>query len=130
MGARIDEAGWPLVEVRWQGMVTDAETVAFLESMDRWLVRRQTFGLLLDSRGALGLTASQRHLVLEHMKSRSALSARYLVQAVVMDNLIQRTLYQAMNVLHPMPFPSTVHAEPEPARRWLAAQLAAAALSA
>ena len=50
MGVRIDESQWPLVLVRWQGVATDPETAFFLAEVDRWLVRRQSFGLLIDSR--------------------------------------------------------------------------------
>ena len=61
--------------------------------------------------------------VLEHMKQRAALTSRLLVQAIVLNSLIQRTLFYGINLMFPNPFPSKVFADPDDARRWLEATL-------
>jgi hypothetical protein len=123
MGAEVDSSGWPLVTVKWAGTATDREIAAFLGQMDRWLARAEKFGLLIDSRGAGGLSPEQRTQVIGHMKSRSALTAQWLVQAIVFDNLVQRTLFYAINLLFPNPFPSKTFGQIEPAQGWLKARL-------
>jgi hypothetical protein len=55
MPASIDETGWPLVVLRWSGKATDADLAKMLEALDRFLDRGR-FGLLLDARGAMGLS--------------------------------------------------------------------------
>lgn len=119
----IDEGGWPLVVVRWEGEITDATLHAFLSQMDAWLARQERFGLLLDSRGAKGMSPEQRARVIGHMKQHAPRTAPYLVQAIVLDSLLQRTLFFGINLIFPNPFPSKVFAQPEPARQWLLSQL-------
>lgn len=120
----IDEAEWPLVTVRWEGNIDDATLAIVLARMDIWLARGQRFGLLIDSRGAGGLSPEQRTRLIAHMKSRASRTSELLVQAGVMDNLIHRTLFHWINLLFPNPFPSKVFADPEVARAWLKSMLA------
>jgi len=127
MGFEFDERGWPLVKVRWSSTVTDQAVEAALSRMDGYLARGERFGLLIDSRGAGGFSPEQRNRVLAHMKSRADATARWLVQAVVIDNLIQRTLYYAVHLFFPSPFPSQVFAAPEAAEAWLAEAISASA---
>lgn len=115
----VDDGRWPLVFVRWEGSIDDAMLATFLHHLDNWLAREERFGLLIDSRGARGFSPEQRTRVLNHMKSRADRTRRLLVQAVVIDNLIQRTLFQWINLLFPNPFPSKIFAQPDPARQWL-----------
>jgi hypothetical protein len=119
----IDEAGWPLVKVRWDGAVSDSMIDSFLARMNEWLERGERFALLLDSRGAKGMSPEQRNRVIAHMKQNAARTAQCLVQAIVLDNLIQRTLFYGINVIFPNPFPSKVFADPAEAEAWLRAQL-------
>jgi SpoIIAA-like len=119
----IDEAGWPVVTVRWSGLVTDAMLQEFLSKMDRWLERRERFALLLDSRGAKGFSPEQRKRLIHHMKQHAALTTPYLVQAIVLDNPMQRTLFYGINLIFPNPFPSKVFADPAEARSWLGREL-------
>ena len=121
----IDDSQWPLVQVRWSGAISDFEMEQMLLQMDGWLGRRERFGLLLDSRGAAGLSPEQRNRLIAHMKSRAPLTSRFMLQAMVIDSLVQRTLFFAINLAFPNPFPSKTFSEPEAARRWLESQLAA-----
>jgi hypothetical protein len=123
MLTHIDEADWPLVKVRWDGFVTDSMVDTFLAKMDEWLERGERFGLLLDSRGAEGMSPEQRTRVIGHMKQNAEGTAKYLAQAIVLDNIIQRTLFYGINLIFPNPFPSKVFVEPEPALVWLHRQL-------
>jgi hypothetical protein len=123
MQAPIDDAEWPLVKVRWDGFVSDTMVDTFLAKMDEWLERGERFGLLLDSRGAKGMSPEQRTRLIEHMKQNAESTAKHLAQAIVLDNFIQRTLFYGINLIFPNPFPSKLFVEPEPALVWLRGQL-------
>ncbi len=123
MPAPIDEAAWPLVTVRWTGVISDATLREFLDKMDAWLSRGERFGLLLDSRGAKGFSPEQRQLLIGHMKQHAALTAQHLVQAIVLDNFMQRTLFYGINLIFPNPFPSKVFGDLAEARAWIRSEL-------
>jgi len=124
MNTFIDETEWPIVVVHWEGPLAQVELRAFLARLDIWLERGERFGLLIDSRAAQGMSPEQRVQVVQHMKERASLTSRWLVQAIVLQSLIQRTLFYGINLLFPNPFPSQVFATPEPACAWLEATLA------
>jgi hypothetical protein len=124
MGFEFDDQNWPAVTARWSGTVTDRDLDGALARIDEYLERGQRFGLLIDSRGGGGFSPEQRHRLLAHMKLRSQLTARLLVQAVVIDNLIQRTLYYGVRMLFPTPFPSRAFGELEAAQTWLESEIA------
>lgn len=126
MSFEYDDQSWPIVKVRWTGTVTDQAVDAALARIDRYLARGERFGILIDSRGGGGFSPEQRNKVIAHMKSRAERTSRLLVQAVVIDNLIQRTLYYAVRLIMPSPFPSRVFAHPEPAEAWLVEALSGA----
>jgi hypothetical protein len=125
MGIRLDESGWPIVVGYWQGTLNDEELTVALGAIDRWLSRRERFGLLIDTRGGGGLGPEQRSRLIAHMKANAGETAKYLVQATVVDNVLQRTLFYAVNLLFPNPFPAKVFSQPEAARAWLLEGLAA-----
>jgi hypothetical protein len=126
MGFEYDESSWPIVRARWLGAVTDAEVSDALARIDRWVARGQRFGLLIDARGGGGMSPEQRNRLIAHMKAHAEITAKYLVQAVVFDNLVQRTLYYWVNLLFPSPFPSKAFADPVAAEAWLASVVGAA----
>jgi hypothetical protein len=119
MSFEYDDQSWPIVKARWTGTATDQAVDAALARIDGYLARGERFGLLIDSRGGGGFSPEQRNRVIAHMKSRAEQTSRLLVQAVVIDNLIQRTLYYAVRLIMPSPFPSRVFAHPGPAEAWL-----------
>ena len=125
MEVEFDDSGWPVVVARWVGSNLDADISPVLARIDGWLARGQRFGLLIDARGAKGLSPEQRTLVLNHMKANAALTAERLVQATVFDTLVQRTLFYGVNLLFPSPFPSKVFVDVAGARAWIEATLAA-----
>jgi hypothetical protein len=124
MEVEFDESGWPIVVARWVGSNLDADISHVLGRLDGWLARGERFGLLIDARGAGGLSPEQRAVVLAHMKANAARTAELLVQATVFDNLIQRTLFYGVNLLFPSPFPSKVFGDVSSAEAWLRATLA------
>lgn len=124
MGFEIDESKWPIVVARWQGTVSDGELHVALNRISTFLTRGERFGILLDSRGSGGLSPEQRAAIIDHMKSNAELTRRYLVQAAVIDSLLQRTLFYAVNLIFPNPFPSKTFSELEPARAWIVEKLA------
>jgi hypothetical protein len=119
MGFEYDDQHWPIVKARWSGTVTDQDLDACLSRIDAYLARQERFGLLIDSRGGGGFSPEQRNRVLVHMKRQAHATARWLVQAVVIDNLIQRTLYYGLRLLMPSPFPNKAFADPQAAEAWL-----------
>jgi hypothetical protein len=123
MLVHIDESGWPVIRVRWEDVVTEAMMNEFLSKMDGWLRRGERFALLLDSRGAKGLSPEIRKRLIGHMKEHAALTERLLIQAIVLDNLIQRTVFYGINLIFPNPFPSKIFADPNEARSWLEREL-------
>jgi hypothetical protein len=125
MEVEFDDSGWPVVVARWVGSNLDADISPVLARIDGWLARGERFGLLIDARGAKGLSPEQRTLVLNHMKANAALTAERLVQATVFDTLVQRTLFYGVNLLFPSPFPSKAFADVASARAWIEATLAA-----
>jgi hypothetical protein len=123
LGFRFDASRWPLVEVSWTETVSDADVVSFTQKMDEWFARGSDFGLLVDARGAPGLSGSQRRTLLAHMKATQSAADRYLVVAFVSDSALQRAFYFSLTWAFPMPFPSRAFPEVEPAVQWLKAHL-------
>jgi hypothetical protein len=69
------------------------------------------------------MSPEQRTRVIGHMKQSAALTTDYLVQAIVLDSLMQRTLFYGINLIFPNPFPSKVFGDVEQARAWLLGEL-------
>jgi hypothetical protein len=124
MEVEFDESAWPIVVARWKRSILDVDLAPMLAKIDEWLSRGTRFGLLIDARGAGGFSPDQRAQVIAHMRANAELTKRWLVQATVIDNLVQRTLFYGMSLLFPSPFPSKVFADNDSARRWLEATLA------
>lgn len=120
----IDESAWPLVTMHWEGIPTDADLTQFLVRIDGWLERGQRFGLLVDPRGSGVLTPEQRVRTIGHMKANADRTSRLLVQAIVIQSRIQRTLFYGINLVFPNPFPSKVFADAHAAQQWIQSELA------
>lgn len=123
MAIETDDSKFPRVIARWTGELSDANLTALLQQLDAWLARGGPVALLIDARGATGMNAAQRSLLVSHMKSARHLTERQLIQALVIDNPVIRALYFTVSWAFPMPFPSKAFAEPELALAWLEAQL-------
>lgn len=121
---RIDESAWPLVTMKWEGVPTDADLTQFLARIDSWLDRGERFGLLVDPLGSGVLTPEQRVRTIGHMKANADRTSRLLVQAIVIQSRIQRTLFYGINLVFPNPFPSRVFADAAAAREWIYSELA------
>jgi hypothetical protein len=100
--------------------------MAALGRLDALLARGQRFALIVDTRGSGVLTPEQRRLIVSHMQQNAERNAKYLVQAVVANSVITRTLYFGVQLLSPPPFPSKVFADMEAARAWVADELGGA----
>lgn len=123
MDLDVDETAWPIVVVRWVGVPKDSTLTTFMSCMERWLAKGQRFGLLLDTRGGGSLSPEQRVRVIQHMKAHSARTAKLYVQAMVITNVLQRTLFYGINVIFKNPFPSKIFADMDSARAWLQREL-------
>jgi len=120
----LDESAWPLVTMQWEGIPTDADLTRVLGCIDSWLDRGEPFGLLIDPLGAGVLTPEQRVRTIAHMKANATRTSRLMLQAIVIQSRIQRTLFYGINLIYPNPFPSKVFADANAARHWLLAELA------
>ncbi len=125
----VDESEWPVIVVRWQGLLSDASLAAGLVRMDALLARGERFAIIVDTRGGEGLTPEQRKMVLAHMKRNVELNTRFLVQAFVANDLLSRSLYWGVQLLMPSPFPSKVFGEFDAARAWALEMLGTRAAS-
>jgi hypothetical protein len=123
MSLEVDESEWPLVVARWRGAMSDTEFARALALMGAWLAREQRFGLLIDARGGGGISPDQRAELIAYMKKHAEQTERLLSQALVMDNLVMRTLFYGINLVFPNRFLSKVFSNPEDARAWLLATL-------
>ena len=123
MDFEFDESSWPVVVLRWQRRPSDASMIAGLARIDSFLARGERFGLIIDSRGSLGLTPEQRAMLVGHMKQNVELNKKYLVQALVATDLISRTLYWGVQLVMPPPFPSKVFRDFDAARAWVVEML-------
>jgi hypothetical protein len=123
MQTPIDDSQWPLVTVQWSGALSDEGLRGFLVQLDAWLQRGERFGLLIDSPEAQGLSPEQRATLIAHMKRQAELTSKFMVQAIVTESLIQRTLFYGINLIFPNPFPSRVFANVAAARSWLESTL-------
>ena len=119
MGFTVDDTEWPLVVIRWEDELTEAGLHAALRRMDEFLARKEVFGVLVDLRHGESFAPEHRVILVAHMKANAALTAKYLIQAVVVESLFQRTLYYAVSLISRSPFPSRIFSEPAPAREWL-----------
>lgn len=120
----IDESAWPLVAIQWEGLPSDADVTQLLTCIDGWLERGERFGLLIDPRGSGVLTPEQRVRTIAHMKANAHRAPGLMLQAIVIQSRIQRTLFYGINMLFPNPFPSKVFADASAARQWLQQELA------
>lgn len=109
--------------LRVSGPVTDDEMRSIFALVERGLARAKPFGLLVDTRGGVPLSAAQGAMIIDHMKGTAAAAERLLVQAMVIESALVRAFYYAVSWAYPMSFPSRVFAELEPARQWLELQL-------
>ena len=120
----LDESAWPLVTMQWEGIPSDADLTRVLACIDSWLERDEPFGLLIDPLGAGVLTPEQRVRTIGHMKANASRTSRLMLQAIVIQSRIQRTLFYGINLIYPNPFPSRVFADASSARQWLQSELA------
>jgi hypothetical protein len=125
----VDDSSWPIVKARWNGAMSDEQLVDVLEKLDAYLARGERFGLLIDARGGRGLSSHQRRMLVMHMKAAAPLTAKYLVQAIVHDNAVMRTLDNTIGWMLPRPFVSKTFADPAVALAWLNEKLAVSAPS-
>lgn len=123
MSLEVEDKAWPIATARWSGVIRDEELTVALARLDGFFARGERFGFLIDARGGKGFSPEQRARVMAHMKSTRELSAKLLVQAIVIDNLMIRSLYYGANLIFPNPFPSKVFAEPVAAHGWLVTTL-------
>jgi hypothetical protein len=123
MSFEMDESEWPLVVARWRGTPTEDEFSQAMGRIDAYLHKSERFALLIDGRGGGSYSPEQRATLIRYMKENAELTRRYLIQAIVIDNLVVRTLFYGINVVFPNAFPSKVFSDTETARAWLLAML-------
>lgn len=120
---KIDEGRWPIVRVTWPDITTD-ET---LDHYMTWCIGRLgagvRFAVVVDGRGALGMTRAQHARTAEVMSRHRDTLGRQLVVALVVGNALARSSLRAINALAPPPYPQRVFATVEEAARWAESEL-------
>jgi hypothetical protein len=122
----IDESRFPLVTVRFDGVVDDATFEAYLAGLQRMLGRREPYALVLDASTAGPAPAKQRRRQAEWMAANEADVARWSVGAAfVITSSLTRGLLTAILWIQPMPQPHTVVATRREAEQWARERLRA-----
>ena len=122
----IDESRWPLVTVRFEGIVDDETFRAYLEGLAGLLRRGESYALLFDARHADRTPPVQRKMQAEWMQAHEAELRRLCVgTAFVITSPLVRGVLTAVLWISPMAMPHTVVSTVEEAERWLHASLRA-----
>jgi hypothetical protein len=124
----IDDSGYPLVVVTFEGTVDDATFDGYLKRMDDYVARRQRNAFVFDASGAGRTPAPQRRKQAEWMKINEAtLRAFSAGCAFVITSPLVRGALTAILWLQNIPSPYTVVGTRSEAERWARAQLQAPA---
>lgn len=124
----LNEAEWPVVHISWgAGEASDASVQQLLDRLVEYTKRGQRFAVILDARQGSGVSASQRKLFAEFLKTHAEALRATMAVALVLSTSLQRGLVTAINWVSPSPMPQTVHATPQAAKKWCAAWLGGAA---
>lgn len=122
----LDEARWPLVLITFRGVVPDTEFDAYLDGLERILLRGGPAVAVVDTREAGLLPGAQRRKQAEWYRDRAeALRSTNLGTAFVIDSTAIRGVLTAMLWLAPLPQPYHVAATFEDAERWVLEKLRA-----
>jgi len=124
----IDDGGYPLVVVTFDGTVDDDAFDAYLTRMDGYAARRQRNAFVFDASTSGRTPATQRRKQAEWMKNNEAtLRAFSAGSAFVITSPLVRGALTAILWLQSMPSAYTVVGTRSEAERWARAQLQAPA---
>jgi hypothetical protein len=125
---RFDLSCLPIVTVTFDGLATDAEFDAYLDTMSRTVLdRREMTVTILDARASGRAPASQRKKQADWLKQHEHRLRQYsLGTAFVIDSPLVRGVLTAILWVQPMATAYTIVGTLEAAERWAAEQLRAA----
>ena len=120
----VNDSGFPLVVVTFEGSVEDREFDRYLAHLDTLLERQKRSVIVLDAARATRTPATQRRKQAEWMKENQALLRTYSVgTAFVISSPLVRGGLTAILWLQSLPTPYIVVATLAEAERWARAQL-------
>ena len=120
MGITVDDAGWPIVRVRFGESMSDAEWSAYLERMSTFPDRRERYVTLTDGRNAATPNASQRKRASEVIERERERTRRWNVaNALIFTSPLIRGVLTAIEWASPSPVPMKSFATPDDALAWL-----------
>ena len=105
MPVAVDESRHPLIIVRFEPPIGDADVTAFGAAMDALLKREQLHALCFDTGGLTALSAGQRAQMVALSKATEAQSKRFVVcSCVALTSALGRGVITAINWFAPPPF--------------------------
>lgn len=120
-----DDSRFPMIRVTWPSVTTDEFLDRYMAFVVGRLVERVRFAIVLDGRVATGASRLQQLRIGELLETHRHLTAPFLVMALVIGNPLGRATLQAINALHPPPFPQRVFSNTDEGLRWAELELSA-----
>ncbi|HJL18674.1 MAG TPA: hypothetical protein RMH99_23635 [Sandaracinaceae bacterium LLY-WYZ-13_1] len=125
----IDEAAFPLVRIRYDGIVSDEEFARHLEAYGALVERGARYGVLFDATTAGRPPATQRRMMAEFMRRRrDELARRCVGGAFVITSPLIRGAMTAILWVAPMPFQHVIVSSAAEAEGWVRGRLQAEGL--
>lgn len=119
MGVHIDQSRYPLVEIRFDLPVNDADIDAFADAVRGLAARKQPYASVFNTRGVSAIPAAHRRRIVALSKELEAESAKYVVVAcLAFDSAIARGVVTAINWFSPPPFEQRFFGSVESARAY------------
>jgi hypothetical protein len=123
----IDDSRRPIIVVRFDGLVSDAEFERYLGELEAQLEPGQRVCTILDARLAGRAPPRQRKLQADWLARNAGRLRESSVGSVfVITSALVRGVLTAIMWLQPMPVPHAVVATMDEAERWAESRLAAA----
>lgn len=125
MSLTFDERRFPLVEIRFEAPVTDADIDRFCVKMRELANGGRPYASVFDAAGVMSLPASQRQKMVAISKELEEQSRRVVVVAcLAFDNALARGVVTAVNWFSPPPFEQRFFSNLDAARRFAISRLA------
>lgn len=119
-----DDGAFPMVQVIFEGSVSDEEFEVYLNQLQSCLTRGLPYAVLLDATRAARYSASQRRMQAQWQDAnRETLRSHCRGVAFVITNRAVRGILTAILWLSPMPMPHQVVSNRKEALTWLQERL-------
>ena len=127
MPIELDTSAFPIVKARFSGVVRDDDLIDYearlLALMERCDSRRERFVLVSRAVSGPGLSAKQRRLEADFVKTHYDLLGRTVTGLVVVENALHRGVMNAIFWVVTLPYPHEVVRTEEEAETWALGRL-------